>query len=361
MKIALLGDTALFGRCSFSGNSNIGDYFKHVSDYLDRFDYVVCNLETPFSAKKIAYGAKSAYICSDQENVEILKMLHVDAVTLANNHIYDYGDEGCELTKRLLESNKIRYFGVDGQDLKIELHGNKIAFTGFCCYSSNPLRAVPYGQKGVNEFDFKNAEEILVKNVKNGYFNILAIHSGIEHVNYPSLDTIDVARLFSKIAPYVYYGHHPHVAQGIEQYNDSLLAYSLGNFCFDDVYTSISKAPLVEISENNRSSFILEIILVNNSIKSYKTTPIYIGEDCIFVGRGVTEEILKQYSSVLSELSTNEYESLRQKYLDEYYDKRKNQRNLVWFLKRFKLRYFQLYLSNRQNAKRYLQCVKRYL
>ena len=41
--------------------------------------------------------------------------------------------------------------------------------------------------------------------------------------------------------------HHPHVAQGIEMHKSSLIAYSLGNFCFDDVYTSVSKAPLVKL------------------------------------------------------------------------------------------------------------------
>ena len=102
MKLALLGDVALFGCCTTP------EYFKEISDYLSGFDYVVGNLETPFSKKKKTNGAKSAYICAEPSTVSILKQLHINAVTLANNHMFDYGEEGYELTKKLLEEAGIK-------------------------------------------------------------------------------------------------------------------------------------------------------------------------------------------------------------------------------------------------------------
>ena len=45
----------------------------------------------------------SAFLCTEPENIEVLKMLGIDAVTLANNHMFDYGSEGYETTKKLLE------------------------------------------------------------------------------------------------------------------------------------------------------------------------------------------------------------------------------------------------------------------
>ena len=57
MKIALLGDLAFFGRMSLNENPLVEDYFSDVADYLKGFDYVVGNLETPFSEKKKIYGA----------------------------------------------------------------------------------------------------------------------------------------------------------------------------------------------------------------------------------------------------------------------------------------------------------------
>lgn len=361
MKIAFLGDIAFFGKCSFNGNSNIKEYFLEVADYLEKLDYIIANLETPFSIIKKTYGAKSAYIYADPVDVNLIKLLHVDTVTLANNHLYDYGNEGALLTQKLLEVNGINFFGVNGKDFKLEKDGNKLAFLGFCCYSSNPLNAVPYGLEGVNEFNVEMVEKLMKMNAANGYLNVLAVHAGIEHINYPSLDTIKAARQLSNVAPYIYYGHHPHVVQGIEEKNGSLIAYSLGNFCFDDVFTSISKEPLVKLSKNNRSSIILEVEIENNKVKSYKTVPIYIGKDKIYLGKGVTEDALKEYSDALNIRDENEYNIMRNKILYDYYGKRKAQRNLAWFLKRLRPRYVQLLFTNRNNAKKYAQCVKKHL
>ena len=88
MKIALLGDVAFFGAFSSMDEKSISRNFKEVEPYLSKFDYVVGNLESPFSFYKKKYGAKSAYLCADKEAVKALKFLHVSAVNLANNHIY---------------------------------------------------------------------------------------------------------------------------------------------------------------------------------------------------------------------------------------------------------------------------------
>ena len=65
MKIALLGDIALFGKGSIDKNPKAKEYFQEIADHLATYDYVVGNLETPFSIKKKTCGAKSAYICSN--------------------------------------------------------------------------------------------------------------------------------------------------------------------------------------------------------------------------------------------------------------------------------------------------------
>lgn len=361
MKIAFLGDIAFFGKCSTKGNRNIKTYFGDVAELLSKYDLVIGNLETPFSENKIPYGAKSAYICADKEDVKLLRMLHINAVTLANNHMYDYGSEGVALTRQLLEQQNINFFGLDGEDWKCEIDNNKLAFTGYCCYSTNPLRTVPYGRKGVNEFNVNNVSEILLKNAQDGYLNIISVHAGIEHVNYPSYDTIIAARDFSRIAPYIYYGHHPHVSQGIERINKSLIAYSLGNFCFDDVYSSVSSKPLVQLTENNRSSFILEVEITNNEIVSYKTIPIYIGLDKLYVNVGTKEGDLQKYTNDIQQKSKDDYELMRNKIIADRLQTRKNTRNLEWFIKRIRPRYVKLFLTNILNHRKYIKCVCSYL
>lgn len=361
MKLALLGDIALFGNMSISKNTSWKQYFSDAAQLLAEMDYVVGNLETPFSIKKKTFGAKSAYICSDVENVEILKFLNINAVTLANNHIFDYGNEGYETTKRILDENGIGWFGSEGKEILLEKDGNKLVFIGFCCYSSNPLQCVPYGQYGVNEFDLEKAKEKIAETNNKGYLPIVAVHAGIEHVNYPSLDTIKAARMLAEVCPMVYHGHHPHVVQGIEEHKQSLIAYSIGNFCFDDVYSSASKEPLIALSENNRSSCILVLEIDNNHIVSWETIPIYIEKETMKIGRGTTIERIKEYTKKISSMPKDEYVAFRQSLISEYISKRKQNRNLIWYLKRLRPRYYFIMKNARRNQINYSRCISQYL
>ena len=365
MRIALLGDMALFGIYSKKNNKDlIRSNLNEVISYLSQFDYVVGNLETPFSYKKIKHGAKSAYICSEPENVEILKLLHVNAVSLANNHMFDFGNEGYETTKSLLKKTEIEWFGTEGKELNVEIDGNKLTFSGYCCYSSNPRKCVPFGQYGVNAYNFAVVKDRMIENDKRGYFNIIAVHAGIEHVNLPSIDHIKVARKFAETMPYVYYGHHPHVIQGVEEYNGSLIAHSLGNFCFDDVYTDVSKnTPLIELTENNRTGLILELTIENNKVINWKEQIIHIGKRDEGITLVEAPENIRNYNLELknSEYNIDEFNLKRNSIINLRMSERKAMRNLSWYLKRFRLRYFLLLITNRRNANKYRKNIKKWL
>lgn len=357
MKLALLGDIALFGKMTISNNQNWKEYFSVIEKVLSGMDYVVGNLETPFSIKKQTNGAKSAYICSDVDNVRILKHLHVNAVSLANNHIFDYGREGYETTKKNLDENGISWFGAEGKELQIEIGENRLSFLGFCCYSSNPLHCVPYGEYGVNEYNVEVAEELVARLTDEGYLPVAMVHTGEEHVNYPSLETVWCARNIATHSPMVYCGHHPHVVQGIESVQGSLIAYSLGNFCFDDVYSSVSNKPLIKLSENNRSSIVLVIEIDNNKILSWDVIPIYIGRDRLRVGEGVDREDIDKYTNAIHNMSPKDYVSMRNQLISDYINQRKSQRTILWYLKRLRPRYMRILLNARSNKKKYSNSV----
>lgn len=362
MKIALLGDMAFFGKMSIKGNPKIADYFSEIADYLRQFDYVVGNLETPFSLKKRAHGAKSAYICADVENVQLLKLLHVKAVTLANNHMFDFGVEGYETTKKVLQENGIEWFGAEGKELSLEIQQNKVAFSGFCCYTSNPLQCVPYGQYGVNAYNVEQVRKALSKNKEKGQLGVVAVHAGWEHVNYPSIEHVRAARLLAREGSYVYYGHHPHVIQGVEEYQDSIISHSLGNFCFDDVYTDNSAEPLVTLTENNRTGAILELEIRNSKVVDWKLQGIYISKE----GKmKLLEQVdrLNEYNFALVECENNveQFTAKRQHIISERVNGRKSARNLAWYLKRLRPRYVQIILNARKNAKEYKKNVLKYI
>ncbi len=358
MKIALLGDIAFFGKFSMNNNANLFEYFKIISNKLSSYDLVIGNLETPFVEEGVKpYGFKSAYIKSSPQNVELLKYLNIDVVNLANNHIYDYGKKGYELTKSLLKKNDIKYFGIENNQLTINFDNNKLALNGFCCYSTNPLGL---DIKGINALNTNSAEKILIENSEKKMFNIFSVHCGQEHVNYPNYDHIRLARQLANISPYVFYGHHPHVAQGVEKVNESLIAYSLGNFCFDDVYTNKSKDPLIKQTENNKESFILELEVENNVLIDYQIIPIYMGEKEMIVGSLDISGKINHYSKILN-LEKMEYRFKRDVLLNSYIAERKNKRDFLWYLKRLNYKSFFLIVSALLNSKKYKKNILRQL
>lgn len=359
IKIALLGDVAFFGKHCVNNNSDVYSYFSNVKQELSKFDYVIANFETPFRDKKAkSFGSKSAYIGADVENIELLKYLGVNIVNLSNNHIFDYGVDSFKETIRILKENNILYFGAHGQpDLIIQKDDTKIYLNGYCCYSTNPMGL---GKNGINEYNFAEVKTQLELNQSKGINSIFSVHAGQEHVNFPNYDHLFLARELSKVAPYVYYGHHPHVLQGVEVSENSVLAHSLGNFCFDDVYTELSKEPLIKQTDNNKSSVILGLEYNNNVLQNHFTVPIYLGDNEMILGTELISENLKKYTDFLT-TEKKEYINFRNGLFTDYILERKKLRNLKWYLKRLRWKSVMMILNSRSNQKKYYNNVKQFV
>lgn len=357
MRIALLGDTALFGKYSLDSDDGIFKYFKEVRELLLNYDFVVANLETPFITNQRPFGYKSAYIGSNVRNTDILEYLGINIINLANNHIFDYGIDALSLTKKVLDKHNIQYFGVEGKEIFIKSGNNHVVFSGYCCYSTNP---VGIGDKGINELNFKKVKDCLIDNYQKGWNSILSIHAGQEHINYPNYDHVLFARLLSKYAPYVYYGHHPHVLQGIEECDGSLLAYSLGNFCFDDVYTNKYEYPLIVQNNNNKCSVILSLEYNNNRLTEYKFISLFAGNQKMEMNRSEILDSLNVYSERLT-LQKDSYNEMRNDLWRAYLDSRKKQRDFQWYIKRLNIKSLQMILASRRNKRKYNENLKKYL
>lgn len=354
MKIALLGDIGLFGSfCSKSG-INIEDYFHDFISITSDCDFIIGNLETPFTDKFKEYSAKSAYIGSFKENIKILKKLNISHVNLANNHTGDFGKEGYDLTKRTLKNHGIKYYGIEGLKEFIIHDDNRISLTGYCNMDSNPVylsNPKKCSDKGVNVADVSRIIKDFEELESLGFLNILAFHSGLEHVNLPGVEDIKFARYLADKFDYILYGHHPHVVQAYEKFNESYLFYSLGNFCFDDIYLKSATKPSVEMSEANKVGLIPILTIEDNKVVSVDYIWTYLGSKKIKILND-THQIVNNVNNInLSDL--NACKIKRKQLLEDFIIHRKNKRDLQWYLRRLRLRYVMLYLNSINNRKLY--------
>ena len=139
MRIALLGDVALIGMFDCTQTQEVFERVEGVKQLVSDCDYVICNLETPLTNKKNTFICKGAYLRSAPENVEVLKRIGVTHVTLANNHIFDYGKQGAQDTISVLEKNHIGYCGLCDDPLLLTDGKDRVLIDGFCCYSANGI------------------------------------------------------------------------------------------------------------------------------------------------------------------------------------------------------------------------------
>ena len=349
MKIALLGDVCLNGKFDLEENPEANVYFEEVAKYLKDFDYVIANLETPLTDRSFTLTCKGLHLKSSRQSAALLDYLHINAVSLANNHIFDYGRAGYEDTIDVLQKSEIAFYGTEGKQLFLEDETSKIAIGGYNCFSTNPSVCDTFG---VNPLDPVSVVEILKKNDTNGYLNLVSVHWGDENIHYPRADHICTARYFADNVPLILHGHHTHVIQGIESYKGSKLAYSLGNFCTDDVPSTAVKGLKVVQKRANKESFIVALEIENNEITRYETMPIFDNGEKIELGVASVEEQLAVYSEALKK-PLAEYKAFRKQKMDRLSASTAKKRGFRWFVNRLNYYFIGAVIKGILSQKRY--------
>ncbi len=337
MKIAFLGDIALFRDEMLSQNWK--EKFAQIKDYLKKYDLVVANLETPITDINKTYICKGMHLKSDKELIELIKYIGVNLVCISNNHIYDFGKKGFEDTLKVLDDYKIPYYGTSLQNNKnIELYNN-IVFHGFCCYSTNAASYDSNVRGVLPSLTEKNLIKVLEDDKRNGKLSVLSLHWGDEYSHYPNEKQYDLMVRLSKKYRFIVHGHHAHVIQGIEKYNDSVVAYNLGNFCFDECKSLVVKDTIIKQSPANREGLIFVVDIEENDIESYYAQGIrYTLENGIELID--YNEKLELLSSEIDKCHTDEYKDKSIKCVAELKNKNLNRKNLKWFIS--KMNYYSI-------------------
>lgn len=185
-----------------------------------------------------------------------------DMLSLANNHVGDFGQEGRRSTVKTLENANIAFAGLQGYPTTvIERNGIKIGMAAF-----SPFR----GTINMNNID--NAKRI-VKDLKEKVdIVIVSFHGGAEGAEYQNVSCEvefyygenrgNVCKFSHSVIDAgadIVFGHGPHVTRAVELYNDRFIAYSLGNFCTYARFNLRGEhgiAPIIKVYVDKNGKFI---------------------------------------------------------------------------------------------------------
>ena len=233
--------------------------FAEAAPLLRGMDLAFCNLECPI-------GSKGKFINMFQappEAIAGITYAGFNVVSLANNHILDYHHEGMQETMAILTDNSIAGVGA-GRNIHearkpviMEVNGITIGFVAYTemwfVHSREPISwqateeepgVVPARLEYVAEdiADLRGKVDIIVA----------SFHWGKEYADEPTTEQKALARGAVDAGADLVLGHHPHVLQGIEFYKQGVIAYSLGNFVFDQRLPGTQESMVLEFTLSKR-------------------------------------------------------------------------------------------------------------
>ena len=238
ISVVAVGDLLLGGSATEKVNREGFTYpFLKTKDLIQQADIAMANLEAPLTDRGEQHPDKKYTFRVPPSAATDLKQAGFDLMTLANNHIGDYGEQGVLDTLVALEDIGLGISGA-GRNLKeartpfvAEIDGQKLAFLSF----SNTFPKSFYAKKdkpGTAPGYYQYVARDIGKARRQHDYVIVSFHWGGERMNDPKDYQMELGRLAIDSGADVVIGHHPHVLQGAERYKEGVIYYSLGNYAF---------------------------------------------------------------------------------------------------------------------------------
>ncbi|MDY4146771.1 CapA family protein [Acidaminococcus fermentans] len=191
-------------------------FLAGVRSVFDQDDLTLVNMEGPLTTRGERQDKTFAFR-GDPAYVEVLKTGSVEAASLANNHSYDYGNDGYWDTFKTLGDTGIMPFGYEESQILT-------------------VKGIPVGLVGINALEAgapdQLQEELTKVKERGARLTVVFFHWGSELETRPDEDQVWLAHLAVDQGADLVLGAHPHVIQPLETYKGRTICYSLGNFCF---------------------------------------------------------------------------------------------------------------------------------
>ena len=242
---------------------------KSLLNLFKKDTYNILNLECPIlkdsNNKKIV--KTGPHLKGHGESTKnILDHLNIDLLTLANNHIKDYGQKGISDTVKFCEDNGYDYVGV-GRGLKDSMSTFKFSYgklkISIINVAENEWSSALSNDWGSHPFDIIENSRIIKNEKKGSDYVFLIFHGGHEYYDLPSPNLKKNMRYLVEQGADLVVCHHSHCVSGYELYKEKYIFYGIGNFLF----TKASK------NEEWYKGVVLDLEL--NSEKIIKAKPIF--------------------------------------------------------------------------------------
>lgn len=241
--------------------------FALIKDTLRGADLTFANFENPVSTGGVLSGSIYSFRV-DPRALEGVTDAGIDVVSFANNHVWDYGKVAFNDSLVLLNEKGISPVGAgatfaDAHAPVIkEVNGVKIAFLAY-------TRLLPYflGEADAEPaVAYPEPEQIgrdIIEAKKGADIVVVSFHWGDEYQIHHNAEQETLAHDAIDAGADLVIGHHPHVVQEVEKYNGKYIAYSLGNFIFDQNF-----------SEDTHRGLMLKVHITDKQIASVEEIPV---------------------------------------------------------------------------------------
>lgn len=240
MKVLVAGDFAPSGRVStLIREKRFAAVFpKDICDVIKSADFSFVNFENPITEEGFKPISKCGpNLSCTKEAAEAVKYAGFTGVTMANNHILDFGAEGLYKSVECCRSQGLEVVGV-GNNLKkaeevlyLEKDGKRLAVIN-CC--EHEFSIATDTEAGANPLNPIRQFYVIQEAKKEADYVLVIVHGGHEHYQLPSPRMQETYRFFIDAGADAVVNHHQHCYSGYELYHNKPIFYGLGNFCFDE-------------------------------------------------------------------------------------------------------------------------------
>jgi poly-gamma-glutamate capsule biosynthesis protein CapA/YwtB (metallophosphatase superfamily)/outer membrane protein assembly factor BamB len=246
--------------------------FWGTAELLRGADITIGNLECPLSTQGQPIGKRFTFRAHPRHAIG-LAWAGFDILSLANNHLLDFGREGFVETLETLHDNGLAFVGAGlsheaaHRPLILEVKGRKVAFLAYAAIRWKGSYELPTEEE-IAFAEVMSMREDVRRAKEQADLVVVIMHLGTEYQGYPDQEQLAVSQAAIESGACLVIGHHPHVVQGTASYRGGFIAYSLGNFVFD-----------IDVPEQAREGAILRVLLGDEGVEAAELIPVRIVDD----------------------------------------------------------------------------------